>query len=719
MSHRQCLLVCLLLFNVLESQLNCTSNDTNTCFIDLNTSLNDSNRDNITCSPSLPNCAISCDARDSCSTTILCPPDGDTCTIHCKTLHACSDSTVLSGSCQTVSLHIDGNTQYMQLHAPGNTGSLSINISQSITFYHNTITTPSNTSTIRIQCEGDCSENTIHALSMNGQFNLDCLSPTSRCDMNTIYCPDDCNILCNECPDTKLILSDISSINDMQWTCDTDCTDSSLSTLQNDTWTWQECVSDGWVLSDIVCDNVDTMQTTVIIEEDEGVDQTITILAFVLIGTVIGCLCVILVTTIICCICWHESQIKALNMGDKNNKNGSTQRPHKLHDQQQKIQSRGATPPSFPADDSTTPAPQSVSVPAAINTNIYKPARHSYSPEPKVIPAITPPKVRKTNGFTAKPQRQVKKPIKKKRDHGMYEQAPQQQQHPNHPSSSSGENHLQKATAENRQSNNHKRTSNNNRRSSGRNSNQNRNHSRSPESPPDDPVQQPKKQHKKPNKIKVTIEPLDVNETHRLAAEAEDDLFPLENDRIGPRYDEHGRYNKYAGRKQHKDSIRMQLAAYPSNISDGTTGTEEMKFVGTNYHEYNPADQNNSYFKDEEYGHDRTKTNITSTTVTTQWSLGNLDSQSSDQATEVTDPTTEPLTPTTATSFTSTAITSPGINSQQYQGHHGNYQGHNNIQNMHGHKENKKRNIHIMEPQKAGQKVKQQVYQRQHYEQDY
>merc|ERR1712083_543905 len=58
----------------------------------------------------------------------------------------------------------------------------------------------------------------------------------------------------------------------------------------------------------------------------------------------------------------------------------------------------------------------------------------------------------------------------------------------------------------------------------------------------------------------------------------------------------------------------MELEAFPSNVSAGTTDTQDMEFVGSNYDAYRPQ-QENSYFKEDGF-----------CPVDDNLSLGNLDS---------------------------------------------------------------------------------------------
>jgi len=102
-----------------------------------------------------------------------------------------------------------------------------------------------------------------------------------------------------------------------------------------------------------------------------------------------------------------------------------------------------------------------------------------------------------------------------------------------------------------------------------------------------------------------------------------DTVAPLKNDVFALQYDEYGKPVKediYANRKMHKEEIRVALEAFPSNVSQNTTTTADMNFVGNNYNEYRGDQQENSYFKEEGF-----------CPVEDNLSLGNLDSQTTAQ----------------------------------------------------------------------------------------
>ncbi len=154
----------------------------------------------------------------------------------------------------------------------------------------------------------------------------------------------------------------------------------------------------------------------------------------------------------------------------------------------------------------------------------------------------------------------------------------------------------------------------------------------------------------------------------------------------------------------------MQLAAFPSEISAGTTGTAEMNFVGSNYREYNPMVNNNSYFKEDDHGA------FEPSTKSDGLSLGDLDSGNT--------VTTVTSSIAMETIITPTTNQSPDYNFKQYQSpqqqyasHAQKYQGSGGSGHAHQqqqYKNHKKRNkrqpppndIKIIHPQNQG-KVKQ------------
>jgi len=162
--------------------------------------------------------------------------------------------------------------------------------------------------------------------------------------------------------------------------------------------------------------------------------------------------------------------------------------------------------------------------------------------------------------------------------------------------------------------------------------------------------------------------------TYDEEMEAKDDIAPLENDRIGAQYDEHGNYDKFKNRAAHKEEIRMALEAFPSQISAGTTGTAEMNFVGTNYREYNAEDQQNSYFK-EDYEHKPLQAMSSIGTMNTDnLSLGNLDSGTTMNSVTTISSSVNGIETEPAKQSNVNTITSPQYNNK-YMGQHQQYQG--------------------------------------------
>ena len=265
-------------------------------------------------------------------------------------IDSCSNSNIITGDCNDVHLNINNNTDNLIISSPDN-GSLYINISSNVQFDQNTINSKSNTNNVVIDCNGDCSENIINTININRDLNISCIGNNVNCNSNTIHCPNTCNIDCDDCTDTQIKVNS-NNLDNINWKCNTDCTNSSIYNIENNAKlkSWTYCSSE-WILLDIN-DECDIFNTTSLTPTSSDELDRFTILAFVLIGTIIGCLCVIVVTTIICCICWHEHQIKTINMKpEESDKVNHLEPPEHIQ--------RDRTTPS-PPGSSTEPSPNSI-----------------------------------------------------------------------------------------------------------------------------------------------------------------------------------------------------------------------------------------------------------------------------------------------------------------------------------------------------------------------
>lgn len=627
----------------------------------------------------------------------------------------------MTGNCNIVHLNINNDTSNLSISLPDNEGSLYINIGKNIDFDQNIIKSISNktTNNLIIDCNGDCSENMIYGENINGKLNFSCIGDTTNCNSNTIHCPDSCNIDCDDCSNTEIKVNNINNIN---WKCNQDCTDSSIvNILNNDALgSWHDCNNDEWILlnnkqqcddiinndfnkyNDYILSNGDMNLTSSGGSDDGDLDQ-FTILAFVLIGTVIGCLCVIVVTTIICCICWHEHQIKAINMKATDSDNVNNIEPAN------NIQ-RDRTTPSPPG--STQPSPKSTPK-QSIGINGYIPQK-SQSPESNAINASSTNN-NHTNGHSntnnsissshKRNKSATKNPI-------IHQQSAQKQSNVSYidenDETQDRERYRkmsQKQRTKSQRKNKHKKTGSQS--VTNTTTATTRNISETLQQPQPSQIsaiqqqqhsqQQQQQQQIKRKTRKVTWDEAQQNE------EAKDGLAPLKHDIYGSKFDEHGNYNKYAGREQNKQEIKMALEAFPSNISGGTTRTEEMNFVGSNYNQYNPNDQINSYFK-EDYEHAPINGYASD-----NLSLGNLDSGTT---------VTSSIAPSSiapssiAPSSIAMGPVTPTIDASkqqqhqhQYQGQYHAHQGHRNTSNRNGSHRNvrhRPNNIKIIKPQNAG-----------------
>ena len=399
----------------------------------------------------------------------------------------------------------------------------------------------------------------------------------------------------------------------------------------------------------MLLDDDDEIKTTTIDPTgDSDLDQ-FTILAFVLIGTVIGCLCVIVVTTIICCICWHEHQIKAINMNKQDSiKNTDDINPSNIQ--------REKTTPSPPG--SSPPSPKSLPHENRKNindnnnnnnNNNYYRSTKSQSPESNAI-----------NSTKRKKKRQNSHSYQQAQHKGSYDDDDNNNNNTNSPRQKYNRKGISQRRGSKKTKKGHTKTGSRSTNTTNMSSSsyqigigtnpsslKDRSHNRRShssqtrkiEDPMSSPQQQQSQQHQHQHQHQHQRQQSHSKQRQQQKSsnsgskkkrkqtydeendpEADDDIGPLANDRLGQMYDENGNFDKYKNRKANKEEIRMALAAFPSTISAGTTGTEEMNFVGSNYDGYNPNNQINSYFK-EDYEH-----NPVGGYGSDNLSLGNLDS---------------------------------------------------------------------------------------------